>query len=471
MTAMTEPLPLTIGDAARVLRSGALTAVELTSALLARIEAEDPRLGAFVTVCPETALEAATEADEMRAHGVEKGALQGIPLAIKDLIATRDAPTSANSAVQDPAWGKGVDASVVARLRAAGAVILGKATTSEFAMGPPDPAKGFLVPRNPWNTDHIAAGSSSGTGVAVAAGLALGGLGTDTGGSVRGPAAVNGHTGLKVTFGRVPKNGVVPLSASLDTVGPMARSAYDCALLLEVMAGHDPGDRDAGRVPVPSYPALLSGSVEGVRIGVATPYFFDLPELDAETRTAVLTAVGVLRDHGALVREVTVPYAKEARDASHLILAADAFAYHRSNLVHRWHDYGPGTRPMLARGAMYSAGDYAQAQRLRTAFGRGLSTVFDTVDVLVTPTMTGPAERFDEFDVEMLLLGPGFTGQWNLAGLPAVAVPCGFSVSGLPLSMQIVGRPYAEATVLNAADAYQRWTDWHLKVPPTAVSS
>jgi aspartyl-tRNA(Asn)/glutamyl-tRNA(Gln) amidotransferase subunit A len=464
-----ESFPLTIVEAAAALRGGVVTSVELTSLCLQRIDETQSSLGAFVTVCADTALEAAEEADRQFAAGVDPGPLCGIPLAVKDIIATKDAPTTANSRVLDPHWGEGVDAPAVARLRAAGSVILGKATTSEFACGMPDPDKGFPIPRNPWNIDHTPAGSSSGTGVAVAAGLALGGLGTDTGGSVRGPAAANGLTGLKVTFGRVPKNGVVPLGYSLDSVGPMARSAYDCALLLEVIAGYDPGDPYAADVGVPTYRDALTGSVEGLRVGVPVPYFFDAPELEEETRAAVLAAVDLLRGAGAVVSETIVPYAKEAKDANTLTMSAEAFAYHRHNLVGRWEDYGRFTRPMLARGVLTTAGDYAQAQRLRSVFQREVAKLFTSFDVLVTPGGLGPAERTDLMDMDKRMVGPSFTGQWNFAGLPAAVMPCGANDEGLPLPMQIIGKPFAEGTVLRVADFYQRQTAWHLRVPPLAA--
>jgi aspartyl-tRNA(Asn)/glutamyl-tRNA(Gln) amidotransferase subunit A len=463
---MSEPLPLTIAEATTALRAGTVTSVELTSTFLERIAASQSSLGAFVTVCEDTALEAAEAADRQRQSGAPVGALTGIPLAVKDIIATAEAPTTANSRVLPPDFGPGRDAPVVARLRAAGSVVLGKSTTSEYACGMPDPDTGYLVPRNPWNLDHTPAGSSSGTGIAVAAGLALGGLGTDTGGSVRGPAAANGHTGLKVTFGRVPKNGVVPLGYSLDSVGPMARSAYDCATMLEVMAGYDPGDRYASKADVPRYTEALTGSVEGLRIGVPMPYFFDSPELDEETRSAVLTAVELLRQAGAVVSETVVPLAKEAKDANTLTMVAEAFAYHREDLVERWNDYGRYTRPVLIRGAFTTSGDYAQAQRFRSRFCRDVAALMTDFDVLVTPGALGPAERVDQMDTERRMAGPSFTGHWNLAGLPAVVAPCGAAKSGLPLPIQIVGRPFAEGTVLRVADAYQRLTDWHLRVPP-----
>jgi aspartyl-tRNA(Asn)/glutamyl-tRNA(Gln) amidotransferase subunit A len=466
---VTEPAPLTIKDAAAALRDGTLTSVGLTSDSLKKIEATQESLGAFVTVCEDSALEAAAAADKRLAAGDDPGPLCGIPLAIKDIIAMREAPTTANSRVLDPEWGKGTDAPVVARLRAVGSVFVGKSTTSEFACGMPDDTKGFPIPHNPWDLDRTPAGSSSGTGIAVAAGLTLGGLGTDTGGSVRGPAAANGHTGLKVTFGRVPKNGVVPLGYSLDSIGPMARSAYDCALMLEVMAGYDAGDPYAADVEVPVYHQELTGTVEGLRVGVPMPYFFDSPQLDPETRNAVLDAVEALRGAGAVVTETVVPYAKEAKDANTLTMSAEAFAYHRHNLVNRWDDYGRFTRPMIARGALTTAADYAAAQRFRSVFCREVAELFTRFDVLVTPGALGPAERVDEMDMDKRILGPSFTGQWNFCGLPAVVLPCGASGGGMPLPIQIIGKPFAEGTVLRVADAYQRETAWHLREPKLAA--
>jgi aspartyl-tRNA(Asn)/glutamyl-tRNA(Gln) amidotransferase subunit A len=459
-----------VADAAR-LRAGETTSVELVTESLAKIHATNDQLGAFVTVCDETALAAAAAADADFAAGIDRGPLQGLPLAIKDIISTQEAPTTANSRILPPGWGDGVDAPVVARLRAAGGVVVGKSTTSEFAIGLPDPDTGFLVPRNPWNLDHSPAGSSSGTGIAVAAGIVAGGLGTDTGGSVRSPASMNGHTGLKVTFGRVPKSGVVPLGYSLDSVGPMARSAMDCAALLSVMAGYDASDPDAADVPVPDFVAALHGSVEGMRIGMPLPYFYDDPALDPEVRDAVGAALDVLAGLGSSVAETTaLDDAKLAKEANTITLVGEAMAYHAIDLQQRWDLYGCHTRIVLARGAMYSAADFAQAQRFRRAFRRKVAAVLSEFDVLITPTSAAPAPRRDEMTPEKMLVGPSFTGPWNFTGLPAVAVPCGFSTSGLPLSMQIVGRPFAEATVLKVADAFQRRTDWHLRMPPIATA-
>jgi len=457
---------LTIAEAGAALRSGTLTSTALTRTILDRALALNDALGAYVVITEDAAMEQAAAADADFAAGIDRGALQGIPLAIKDIIAMKGAPTTANSRVLAPDWGHGTDAVVTDRLRAAGAVFVGKATTSEFACGLPDPDKGFPVPHNPWNVAHTPAGSSSGTGVATAAQLALGGLGTDTGGSVRGPACVNGHTGLKVTFGRVPKNGVVPLGFSLDSIGPMARSALDCALLLEVMAGYDAGDPNAAKVDVPKYSELLAGGVEGLKIALPVPYFFDHEALDPEQRSAVLAAVNQLVGLGATSDEIVLEHAAEAKDANHIIMVGEAYAYHRDNLVHRWEEYGRFTRPTLGRGAFYTAADHVQANRFRTYWAEQVATVLGEYDVIITPSAPTPAERADAMDASSRLAKPGYTGHWNLCGLPAVAVPVGLSSSGLPLSMQVIGRPFAEATVLKVAHTLQQITEHHLLVPP-----
>ncbi|MBO0693406.1 MAG: amidase [Acidimicrobiaceae bacterium] len=463
-------LPLTIAEASAALEAGTVTSTELTAACLKRIAATQESLGAFVTLFEDAALEAAALADVRRSAGADVHPLTGVPLAIKDIIATKEARTTANSKVLPAGFDGGTDAPVVSRLRAVGSVILGKSTTSEYACGMPDPETGYLVPHNPWDVERTPAGSSAGTGIAVAARLALGGLGTDTGGSVRAPAAANGHTGLKVTFGRVPKNGVVPLGYSLDSVGPMAASAYDCATLLAVIAGHDAGDPCASTAEVPRYTDALTGEIEGLRIGIPVPYFYDSSELDEEARTAVLGAVEVLREAGAQVTETEVPFAKEANDANILTMVAEAFSYHRNHLISRWSDYGRHTRRTLARGALTTSGDYAQAQRFRARFCRDVGTLLTRFDVLVTPGSLGPADRVEDIDPERRMTWPSFYGAWNFAGLPAVVGPCGAaSVGGLPLAMQIVGRPFAEDTVLRVLDAYQRRTDWHRRVPPVGA--
>jgi aspartyl-tRNA(Asn)/glutamyl-tRNA(Gln) amidotransferase subunit A len=459
---------MTIHQAAASLRAGEITSTELTRVLLDKIAALNPTLGAYIRVIPEHALSEAAAADALFARGIDRDPLQGIPYAAKDIIATSTAPTTGNSVVLDPAWGEGYDATVIEKMREAGAVLLGKTVLNEFALGMPDADKPFPMPQNPWDLPRSAAGSSSGTGIAVASGLALGGLGTDTGGSTRGPSSFNGSTGMKQTFGRVSKFGCVPLGYSLDGINPMARSAYDCALMLNVLAGYDPKDPTTVDVPVPDYTAGLSGSVAGIRIGVPIPYFFEQPALDAETKAAVLQAIDTLREMGAVVTEIEVPYAAEAKTANTVIMAGEAYAYHRPDLAARFDDYGRYTSESLGRGALYSAADYVQAQRFRSFFRAAMTKVFETVDVIVTPTSIGPATLRSEMDPAKRIAEPSFTGLWNLAGLPAMALPCGFSSSVLPLSMQLIGKAFDEATVFQVGDAYQRVTDFHLRVPTHA---
>src|SRR5579859_7718347 len=403
-------IPLTIKDAATALRSGQITSTALTTAMLERIERLNPPLGAFIAVTGESALAAASQADADLQRGLDTGPLQGIPLGVKGIIATRDAPTTANSHILDPSWGANWDAPVVERLRAAGAVIMGKTVTSEFACGAPDPDKGFPMPVNPWNVEHSASGSSAGSGIAVAAGMVLGALGTDTGGSVRGPASANGHTGLKVSFGRVPKFGCVPLGYSLDSIGPMARTAWDCAALLTVMAGYDPRDPTAAKEPVPDYTRALTGEIKGLRIGIPSTYFFDAPELDQEVKAAVLAGIDALAQAGAVVSQVTIPHAEIAKSANNLIWSAESFAYHHHDLRDRWQLYGRYTRTAIARGALFNAPDHVQAQRVRSYFKKAVAAAMANVDVLVTPTSTTPAEKAGEVDMTTRMLGVSFTG-------------------------------------------------------------
>ena len=462
--------PITIKDAAAALRAGTITSVELTRIHLDKIEALNPTLGSFITTIPEIALAEAAEADALLAKGVDLGPLQGIPMAAKDIIATKTAPTTANSVVLDPRWGEGYDAAVVEKLRAAGAVFVGKTVLSEFANGAPDPDKPFPMPQNPWDLPRTAAGSSSGTGIAIASGLVLGGLGTDTGGSTRGPSSVNGGTGMKQTFGRVSKFGCVPLGYSLDGINPMARTAYDCAMMLNVMAGYDPRDPCTVDVPVPDYTATLTGDVKGMRIGLTMGYFLENPALDADTKNAILAAVKVLEGMGAIVSEVEVPYAGEAKDANQIIMWSESAAYHHPDLNSRFDDYGKYTAQQLARGVLYSGADYVQAQRFRSFFKKEMAKIFDTVDVLAMPTSIGPAAMRDAMTPERRLNEPSFTAQWNLSGLPAMALPVGFTAGALPLplSMQLVGAAFNEAPVFQVGDAYQRVTDFHLRVPTHA---
>lgn len=473
-------LPLTIAEAADWIRSGRITSVQLTQAQLARAHATQDTLAAFIKIFDETALEAARQADQDFANGVDRGPLQGIPIGVKDIIATREAPSTANSRVMDPAWsyrdGELYDATVVKKLRAAGAIIFGKLALHEYALGWPDPDTGFRIAKNPWDLARTPGGSSSGTGAAVGGGVLLGGLGTDTGGSIRGPAAYCGISGMKQTFGRVSKEGCVPLGYTLDHIGPMARTARDCAIMLQVLAGYDPADLCSVNVPVPDMTALMNGSLEGVRIGVPRDYFFTIPNLDPEVKAGVEAALQAMAAAGATVHDVHIPHADTARHAQRITMVGEAYAYHEPDLKAKPELYGKYTRQAFQVGAFFTTADYVQAQRFRPllrdevarAFEERADGVQSPVDVLIVPGMATTAPTFAGYDPDATTRSYSLTPIWNLTGLPALSIPCGFSSGGLPVGLQVVGRPFAEPTVFKVADAYQQITDWHLQVPPIA---
>jgi aspartyl-tRNA(Asn)/glutamyl-tRNA(Gln) amidotransferase subunit A len=457
-----------VRDAASRIRSRELTSVELTTAVLSRANELDARLGTYLARFDDQALSSAATADRELAARVDRGPLHGIPVAVKDNLAAREGPTTAQSLVFDPSWAREKDAPVVDRLRRAGAVLTGKTTLAEFAVGLPDPSKPFPIPRNPWDAGTYAGGSSSGSASGLAAGMFLGAIGTDTGGSIRMPAAWCGVTGLKPTFGRVPKSGCVPLSYSLDHVGPMARSVWDCAAMLRVLAGHHLSDPESSQLPVADYLAELTPNLAGVKLGVARDNHF--PEsADPSLATCFEAAVTSLESLGASSVEVSLPYWTDTNFATIVILTADAVAYQQPDLRDRWHDYFSATRAVLAQGLLVSAADYVQAQRVRRTAHRALQRLFQDVDVVISPTTSTGAFVYDDHDVlpdldavdESLL-----TGYWSAVGYPALALPMGFTAAGLPLSLQIAGRPFEDGLVLRVGDAYQRITRWHLAVPP-----
>jgi aspartyl-tRNA(Asn)/glutamyl-tRNA(Gln) amidotransferase subunit A len=462
-------IPLSITEAAAKLRDGSLTSVELTSAVLARADAYDGEVGSYLARFDEQALAAAATADSDLAKGVDRGPLQGIPLGVKDIIAAADGPTTANSLVLDPAWGAGKDAPVVSRLKSAGAVITGKLTTMEFAIGSPDPTKPFPLPRNPWDTKTWPGGSSSGTGSGVAAGFILGGLGTDTGGSIRIPAAFCGVSGLMPTFGRVPKSGCTPLGYSLDHIGPLARSAADCGAMLQVLAGYHASDPDCVNLPVPDFSAGVGkGTLAGMRIGVERAHHSPAGA-DPAARACFEAAVGTLEGLGATVVEVELPYYEAMQAATMVTMCGEALAYHMPDMRSRWSDYFAATRLMVIQGALASSADFVQAQRVRRVAVKALTELFETVDVVVTPTASRGAMAYDEISGGLLEVAELFelvhTPYWDAVGNPVLVVPMGFTAEGLPLSLQMGGRPFDEATLIAAGDAFQSVTDWHRQVP------
>jgi aspartyl-tRNA(Asn)/glutamyl-tRNA(Gln) amidotransferase subunit A len=457
--------PTTIHEAGIALRAGSLTSTELVTACLQLADRLDPVLGTYLARFDETALAAAAQADADFAAGIDRGPLQGIPLGIKDIISTAEGPTTAQSLILDPAWGEAIgDAPVVARLRAAGAVITGKLSTMEFACGMPDATKPFPVPRNAWNADTWPGGSSSGTGSGVASGMVLGGLGTDTGGSIRLPASYSGISGLKATFGRVPKSGCAPLGYSFDNIGPMARSAWDCAAMLAVLAGYDPSDACCLNVPVDDYLGALDGALDGLTIGVERAHHLYGELVDPALPEVFEAAVKLLETAGAKVTEVAIPLYQELTDSTMLGWPGEAGAYHLNDLQTRWNDFGAATRMVIVSGVLMTSVDYAQCQRVRRVGQKQVAGLMEQVDLIVTPTTATGAPLIANLDFASLISSI-FTPIWNATGNPALSVPMGFTASGLPLGLQIIGRPLEEATVLRAGDAYQRLTDWHLRLP------
>jgi aspartyl-tRNA(Asn)/glutamyl-tRNA(Gln) amidotransferase subunit A len=454
-------LPLTIEEASVALRDGSLTSVELTALMLEQADRHDGWLGSFVARFDETALARAEQADAELAGGTDLGPLHGIPIGVKDILAAREGPTTAQSVVLDPAWGAGKDAVVVSRLRAAGAVIVGKTTTMEFAMGLPEASKPFPVPVNPWRRERWPGGSSSGSASGVAAGFFLAGIGSDTGGSIRIPSALCGVTGLLPTYGRVSRTGVVPLGFSLDRVGPLAHSAWDCAAVLQAIVGADRGDPDSVDAPLSDLFSSPADGLARLRIGVVREHHLEGAEADVVK--AYEEAIATLGELGAQVSETSLPLYHELTAATLLTLWCEAGAYHQANLAARWSDYTTTARMMMGSSAFISGADYVQAQRVRRVGQRKLAELLGRFDLVVTPTLSMPAPALEAaMDPEngMRL----HTLYWNSLGNPMFSVPIGFA-DGLPLGMQLAAAPFAEGTLVRAARLFQEHTDWHRRTP------
>jgi aspartyl-tRNA(Asn)/glutamyl-tRNA(Gln) amidotransferase subunit A len=451
----------TIRELSAGYRARTFSPVEVTRALLARVEKLDGGLHAFVTLTPERALADARAAEEALGRG-DARPLLGIPVAHKDIYLTRGIRTTGGSALLAD-WIPDQDATCVRRWHEAGTVMLGKLITHEFAMGLQFPGHRFPHARNPWNPAHIPGGSSSGSGAALAAGLVHGATGSDTGGSIRGPAAFCGIVGLKPTYGRCSRAGVLSLSWTLDHTGPMARTVEDCALLLQSLAGHDPADPASSRAPVDDYVSGLGRDIRGVRIAVPRNYFFE--GIDPEVERAFEASLVTLRGLGADVRDVRIP-SLAATQSFMLILLAEAYAYHERDLREHPELYGEVLRERFQAGALVTAAEYMQAQRIRSEICEEVAAVLRDVDVLATPTAPKPATPYavatdPEFGFPRSNMPP-----FNITGSPTLALPCGFSSTGLPLSLQLAGRPFEEALVLRVGHAYEQETEWHTRRPP-----
>lgn len=454
---------LSIAEAAARIRRRDLSPVDLTEACLARIGIADGKLNAFITLTAETALaEAKAAADEIAA-GKHRGPLHGIPVALKDIFDVAGVKTTAASKILAENV-PSEDSGVTRKLREAGAVLLGKTNLHQFAFGATGRSSDFGPACNPWDVARVTGGSSSGSGAAVASGECFMAMGTDTGGSIRIPASLCGTVGLKPTFGRVSKAGLLPLSWSLDHAGPLTRTAEDAAIVLQAIAGRDERDDWSSHEPVPDYTASLRDGVKGLRIGVPDSFFNEslLPEIDA----AVKEAVKVLEGLGAAVEPVTLPFIADIPNAVTAIMLPEALAYHQKWMAERPEDYADDVRYRLELGSAFLAVDYVQAQRFREMAVRAWrDEVFSKFDLIATPSTQTTATPIEASDLSVVFSLIRLTNPLNLLGIPAISVPCGFSPDGLPIGLQLAGRWWDEATVLRAAHAYEQATDWHKKRP------
>jgi amidase len=463
-TAPTEPHYASLLDTAAALKSGQIFPVELTHSLLDRINRLQPSLHAYATVTEQTALEQAKQAEREITSGNYRGPLHGIPIAVKDLCRTKGIPTTAGMSIYAQ-YRPDYDATVVQRLRDAGAILLGKLALTEGASGDYHPT--VTPPVNPWNPAHWAGSSSSGSAVATAAGLCFGSLGTDTTGSIRYPAAANGVTGLKPTWGRVSRYGVFPLAESLDHVGPITRSAADAGAILAVIAGHDPNDPTSSTAPVPDYLANLDAHLDNLRVGIDPAY--NETGADPQTVDMVRAARRVFESLGAEVKEVHVPNPDLLITSGLTSCAAEAAIAHEATYPSRRREYGP-LAGLLDVGRATTGMDVMKAQQSRLAFRGGLTELFSDIDVLLTPSQ--PPDNLTTERINQLWATPQgtalmwrFTEPFNMSGNPTLTLPGGFTHDGLPLTFQLVARHLDEAILVRAGNAYQHATDWHQRHP------
>ena len=479
-----NPCFLTIAEAVPHVRAKRLSPLELTRAYLDRIDSLNPRINAFITILHDEALARAGAMEKEIRDGRYRGPLHGIPIAVKDIFATDGHRTTCGSKILKDHVTH-YDATAVSRLKQAGAILIGKLTMSEFADGDDvNPLTGQRPTRNPWNLERSASGSSSGSGAAVSGSMCAAALGTDTGGSIRYPSAYCGIVGLKPTYGRVSRYGVTPLAWSLDNAGPMTRSVEDNALVLGVIAGADPADRMCSERPVADYLKGLRAGVKGLRIGLPKNYFFEYATRDVTE--AVREAARTLERAGATVSEVDLPHLKYAVGAEIAIIFAEPLAYHQKYLRRgKFQDYTDYNKAQWDAARYVSGADYVQAQRVRRFMIRDFEKAFEKVDVVFAPSAATEANTIQEDlltdriptrevpagTVTLWEMFPRMANPGNLTGVPALAMPCGFSAAGLPLSLQIMGKHFDEATVYRVAAAYEQATDWHTRRPPLAAKA
>ncbi|WP_159006680.1 amidase [Bradyrhizobium sp. S69] len=468
----TEPALMSLTAVAKAIADKTVSSHEVTRSCLHRIAQWQPRLNAFMALEAEQALKAADEADAALAKGNARGVLHGVPLAHKDMYYEAGKVVTCGSKIRRD-FVATTTSTALQRIKDAGTIRLGTLHMAEFAYGPTGHNAHYGPVHNPWNVDHITGGSSSGSGSAVAARLTFAALGSDTGGSVRMPAHFCGVTGLKTTVGRVSRAGAMPLSQSLDTVGPLAQSAEDCALLMGLMAGADPQDPTAVTLPVPDYIAATKGSLKGLRIGVPTAFYVD--DLDAEVARVLDETVATLKREGAEIVKVELPDQRQLSSASQLVLAVEAAAFHKRWMIERLEDYGAQVRMRLENGLAVPAVTYLEAMRWRGPALSAHNAAVAGIDAVIAPVSPIPAPTIAESDVGG---GPGaealiqrltrFTRPVNYLGVPSLSIPSGFTRSGLPVGMQLIGRSFDEATLLRIGAAFQRATDFHARVPKLA---
>lgn len=454
---------LTIAEASGLLQSRALSAVELTNHLLARIEAVDPQVNSYLLVTADRALDDAKAADAALARG-EAGPLCGIPVALKDIYDTAGIRTTSGSHLHADRVPE-ADSVAAARLRQAGTVLLGKLQTHEFAFGGPSWDLPAPPARNPWNTDHFTGGSSSGSGAAMAAGLALGTLGTDTAGSIRMPAFFCGIAGLKPTYGRVSRRGVSPLGYSLDHCGPMTWTSRDAAIMMQELAAFDPGDPGSADKPVPDYAAALNGDIRGLKIGLIRHFYDGDDQAEEPVQQAMAAAVETLQGLGATVEPLQLSPIQTYHACNMVLMMGEAMALHEPFVRATPEKYGEIFRDRMMLASVLTAQDYVQAARLRRSLAAEVQAQFGQYDVLLTAGGWGPAPPIDQMSPLYVFQRPLLTSPFNVTGSPVASVCNGFAESGLPVGMQIVGRPFDEATVLRVADAYETATAWRDRRP------
>ena len=456
---------LTIAEAAAGLRRKEFSPVELTEACLRRIHSLDDKLNSFITLTADLALQRAKQAEQELNSGKDRGPLHGIPIALKDLYATKGMRTTCHSAVLEN-WLPDHDATTVTKLQDAGTILLGKLGMHEFAFGGPSVDAPFPAVRNPWNTAHIPGGSSSGSGAALAAGFCYGALGSDTGGSIRTPASHCGIVGIKPTYGRVSRAGVIPLSWSLDHAGPMARSVEDCAILLQALAGYDAQDNASANVAVPNFQTGMKDGIKGLRVGVPRQNWFDENlGIDPTTEAVFNQALKVLENLGAQIVDIDGKPFSLARKANQTILVCEAYTYHEKTLQETPLKFGSSLRRRILEGAFLSATDYLTAQRVRAVLNEQIRANFAQIDVFAVPGAARPPEAFEGMDPNEQNMRPSFTNPFNLTGLPAISLPGGFTEGNLPAGLQIVARAFEEATCFRVAYAYEQATEWHKRRP------